>query len=407
MERICILLLLSCFAFSGCSSKAAKQGGGQSEAKTGSGETLAPKKVHVTRVQRLDTEETVYATGSLAAQDRAALSAKVAGRVESILADLGMPVKEGDLLARIEKQDYELRRLQADAALAQARARLGLSLSGEEDRVDAEKTSIVKEAQALLNEAKKNRDRIRSLRTEGVVPEADVETAEAAYQVAVNRYDESVHEAKNRMATLKMRQAELGLAEQQLKDTEIRAPFAGVVEQRQTSPGEYLNIAAPLLTLVRVDPIRLRLEVSEKDAPRVHIGQTVYLQVEGSKGQHDGKISRVSPVITADNRMLLAEADVPNPEGVLRPGSFVKANVVVNDKLAGLFVPEGSVQTFAGMQKIFLVRDGKALEKEVRLGRERNGLVEVLGEIKAGDEVVVDPGSLRNGQLVEQITNES
>lgn len=368
---------------------------------------LEPKKVRVDRVQRLDTEETVYATGSLAAQDRATLSAKVPGRVQSIEVDLGTAVKEGDLLAQIERQDYELRRRQAEAALAQARARLGLSLSGEEDTVEPEKTSIVKEAQALLNEATKNRDRVRNLRAEGVVPDADVETAEAAYQVAVSRYDEAVHEAKNRMATLRLRQAELELANHQVKDTEIRAPFAGIVERRQTSPGEFLNVGSPLLTIVRVDPIRLRLEVSEKDAPRVQIGQTVHLHVEGSAREHDGKISRVSPVITTENRMLVAEADVPNKEGLLRPGSFVKANIVVTDKAPGLFVPNESVQTFAGIQKIFSIREGKAMEIEVRLGRERNGLVEVIGELKRGDEVVVDPGTLRNGQPVERITKES
>ena len=399
--KLSLCLLLVCCVLAACSKQQKPDGskGGPAQLET--------KKVRTARVQRLDTEETVYATGSLAAQDRATLSAKVPGRVESIEADLGMAVKQGDLLARIERQDYDLRVRQAEAALTQARARLGIALGGEEDKVQPEQASIVKEARALLNEATKSRDRAKSLRTEGVIPEAEVETAEAAYQVAVNRYDEAVNEAKNRLATLRMRQAELELAMQQLKDTEIRAPFAGVVEQRQTSPGEFLSVGAPLMTVVRVDPIRLRLEVSEKDAPRVQIGQTVHLRVEGSDREYDGKISRVSPVITPENRMLLAEADVPNPRGELRPGSFVKANVVVNDKAPGLFVPEGAVQSFAGIQKIFLVSSGKAVEKEVRLRREQEGLVEVVGEVKPGDEVVVDPGSLRNSQPVEVITSKS
>ena len=393
-------MLAGCCVFGGCSKEQKKEG------RKGPPQ-LETKKVRVAKVQRLDTEETVYATGSLGAQDRATLSAKVSGRVESIKADLGMAVNEGDLLAQIEKREYELRKQQAEAALAQARARLGLSLTGEEDKVEPEKTSIVKEAQAVLNEATKNRERVKNLRAEGVVPDADVETAESGYQVAVNRYDEAVHEAKNRMATLRMRQAELGLAGQQLKDTEIRAPFNGVVEQRQTSPGEFLNVGAPLMTIVRVDPIRLRLEVSERDAPRVRMGQMVHIQLEGSEKQHDGKISRVSPVITADNRMLQSEADVPNPHGILRPGSFAKANIVVNEKAPGLFVPEGSVITFAGMQKIFVLREGKAVEKEVNLKREQNGLVEIVGEVKADEVVVIDPGTLRNGQPVEVIANES
>jgi RND family efflux transporter MFP subunit len=368
---------------------------------------LESKKVRVARVQELPVEETVAATGSLVAHDRAVLSAKVPGRIESIQVDMGSAVKEGDILARIEKRDYELRQLQAEAALAQARARLGLSLSGEEDKAEPEKASIVKEARAILAEATKNRDRIVKLRAEGVIADADVETAEAAFQVAVNRYEESVHEAKNRMATLKQRQAELALVQQQFQDTEIRAPFPGIIEQRQTSPGEFLSIGSPLITVVRVDPIRARLEVSEKDAPRVQLGQKARLRVEGSAQEFKGTISRLSPVIAAGNRMLQVEADVPNPRAVLRPGSFVKANVVVNESARGLFVPRTAVITFAGLQKIFLVQQGKAAEKEVKLGREFGGQVEVFGQLKGGETVVIEPGTLRSGQPVEILTSDS
>ena len=383
-------------------------GGCKREAKSTSSETRPEtKRVRVGRVQQLATEETVLATGVLSAQDRAVLSAKVPGRVESILADLGSVVKEGDLLAQIEKRDYELRREQAEAALAQARARLGISLSGEDDRAEPEKTSIVKEARAVLAEATKNRDRILKLSKEGVLPEADVETAESAFQVATNRFEESIFEAKNRIAALRQRQTELEMAQQQLKDTEISAPFPGVVEQRQTSPGEFLNLGAPIITVVRVDPIRLRLEVAEKDGQRVKIGQKVHFQLEGSNQSYDATISRISPVIAAGNRMLLVEADVSNPKGLLRPGSFVRADIVVNENAPGLFAPKEAVLTFAGMQKIFVIQDGKAAEKEVRLGREREGLVEVRGPVKNGDTVVIEPGSLRNGQPVEVTSNDS
>ncbi len=394
----CQLLLLAGLVLGGC----------KQEAKVAPGETkLETRKVRVAQVLQLATEETVPATGTLAAQDRAVLSAKVSGRVEAIEVDLGSVVSEGDLLARVEKRDYELRREQADAALAQARARLGLSLSGEDDRAEPEKTSIVKEARAVLGEATKNRDRILKLSQEGVLPEAEVETAESAFQVATNRFEESIYEAKNRIATLKQRHAELRMAEQQLKDTEIRAPFPGVVEIRQTSPGEFLNLGAPVITVVRVDPIRLRLEVAEKDGQRVKLGQKLHFQLQGSAERFDAVISRISPVIAAGNRMLQVEADVSNPKGLLRPGAYVRADIVVNESASGLFVPKNAVQTFAGMQKVFLVDQGRAVEKEVRLGRDRGEQVEVKGPVKAGAIVVVEPGNLRNGQPVEVISNES
>ncbi len=387
-----------CLALAACSKRSET---GPTQAKSDS------KKVRVARVEQLAVEETVAAKGSLAAQDRAVLSAKVPGRVEAIMVDMGQAVREGDLLARIERRDYELRREQAEAALAQARARLGLALTGEEDKAEPEKTSIVKEARAVLSEATKNRDRTVKLREEGVIPEADVETAEAAYQVAVNRYEESIHEAKNRSAALKQRRAELAMAEQQLKDTEIIAPFPGIVELRQTSPGEFLNVGTPIMTLVRVDPIRARLEIVEKDAPRVQVGQNVHLWVVGSTDPHDGVVRRVSPVITSGNRMMLAEADLPNPYARLRPGSFITAEIVVNKEAHGLFVPKTAVSTFAGIKKIFLVEQGKAVERAVSLGREHGKLVEVVGKVEPGAIVVVEPGNLRNGQPVELSKSES
>lgn len=392
------LLLLTCLALAGCK-KAENTQPGQPKLET--------RKVQTARVVELGVEETIAAQGALAAQDRAVLSAKVPGRLESIQVDMGKAVKEGDLLARIESRDYELRLLQAEAALAQARARLGIAITGEEDKVEPEKTSVVKEARAVLAEATKNRDRALKLREEGVIAEADVEAAEAAFQVASSRFDEAVHEAKTRMATLKERQAELAMAEQQLKDTEIRAPFPGIVERRQISPGEYLSVATPVVTVVRVDPIRARFEVVEKDAPLVRLGQTVHLQVYGMKETSDGKINRISPVIAAGGLMLLVEADAPNPKGLLRPGSFVKAQVVVNDNSRGLFVPQGAVSTFAGIHKIFLVHEGKAVEKEVGLGRVHGKMVEVLGEVEPGAMVVVEPGTLRNGQPIEMLAQES
>ena len=361
----------------------------------------APKKVSVAKVELLPAEETVYATGTLAAMDRAVLSAKVPGRVQEIRADLGSNVKKGDVLAQIEKTDFELKKLQADAALAQARARLGLALTGEEDKAAPENVSIVKEARAVMNEATKNRERIGRLREQGIIAEAELETVEANYQVALNRYEESLHEAKNRLAMLKQRQAELNIADQELIDTTIRAPFDGVVEARQTSPGEYLKEATPILTLVRINPIRLRAEVAEKDAPHVKSGQEVRLQIEGVEQEYRSKMSRLSPVITAENRMLIAEADFDNADGSLRPGSFGKIEIVVNAARETLFVPASAVVTFAGMQKVFVVNAGKAVEKEVHCGRRKADKLQVLSGLKRGEIVVLEPGNLRAGQTVE------
>jgi RND family efflux transporter MFP subunit len=393
----CLGLGLGVILFAGCAKSS----------KDAASTQIESRHVRTARAEELNVPETVYATGALAPQDRAVLSAKVPGRVQSILVDLGTKVTKGDLLAQIEKRDFELHRQQAEAALAQARALLGFDLGGKDDALEPVNASGVKEARAVLSEASKSRERLMKLHSQGIVPEADIESAEAQFQVASNRLEEALQEAKNRLATLKQRQAELALAEQQLKDTEIRAPFDGVVERRQTSPGEFLNIATPVLTLVRIDPIRMRLEVAERDATKVRLGQKVMLRLEGSDEAREGTLSRLSPVISPGNRMLVAEADFPNPDGLLRPGAFAKADIVVDNRSKGLFVPKSSLVIFAGIQKVFVVHAGHAVEKEVSQGREKGDRIEVTGEIKPGDLVVLDPGSLRDGEPVESSAHES
>ena len=355
----------------------------------------------VAPVREFSTETRVYATGSLAAHERATLGAKVAGRLQEIPVDLGSAVAKGDVIARVEKTDFEHRLHQAEAALAQARSRLGLSVSGEEDQAKPENTSIVREARALLEEATKNRERILRLRDQGILAEAELEAAESSFQVATNRFATSLDEARNRLAILAERQADLALSQQQLADTVIKAPFEGVVERRQASPGEYLQPASPVVTLVRVDPVRLRAEVPERDAAKIRVGQKVILQLEGSELVRTSKVSRLSPVISAENRMLLVEADFENPDGVLRPGFFAKANIVVDDSRQGLFVPQSAVVTFAGIQKVFTVENGKAVERQVTTGVTRSGEIEIVEGLEGGSTVVLAPGNLRDGQTLE------
>ena len=359
-----------------------------------------PREVSIATVEQLPSADTVYATGTLAAFDRATLSTKVPGRLQEISVDLGTRVEKGQPLARIDSTDYTLRLKQAEAALAQARALLGLALTEEDDSAEPENTSIAREARAVLDEAAKNRERILLLRKQGIIAEAEVEAAETSFQVASNRFQTALDEAQNRLAVLAERQAELAMAKQQLKDTTLTAPFAGTVERRQASPGEYLALGAPIVTLVRIDPVRLRADVPERDAPKVRSGQRVLLQLEGSDLVRTGVVARLSPVISPEDRMLRVEADFPNPDGFLRPGSFAKAVIVVDETRTGLFVPESAVVTFAGIQKIFTVNEGLAHEREVTTGKRRGDRIEITRGIKEGEQVVIDPGTIRDEQPV-------
>jgi RND family efflux transporter MFP subunit len=346
----------------------------------------------------LAMERVVQVTGSLVAPDRSTLSVKVAGRLRDLPVDLGSVVRQGEIIAQVEPRDYELRLQQATAALAQSRAALGLPLEGTNDVVDIAETSLVRQARALLEEAARTRDRVLSLARDRIASHAEWDAAEASFNVASNRFDAALDEARVRQAMLAQRRAELLLAQQQLADTTLRAPFNGAVEARVASIGDYLTSGAPVITLVRTDPLRLRLEVPEREAFGLRTGLPVRFQVEGDTNDHTARLVRLSPALHMQSRMLLVEADVPGSQ--LRPGAFVRAQIIVSAEEAGLAVPIRALVVFAGIEKVITVQADQAKEITVITGRRGPDWVEVVSGLSAGDRVVLDPGNLRTGEAV-------
>ena len=360
------------------------------------------RQVKTARVEEMPFGETVTANGTLAAYDQSTASAKVAGRLSAISVDLGSVVRRGQMVAQVEVNDYKLRVQQAEAALAQARARVGLSPDGKDDAVNPEQTGTVRQARAVLDEAKVSRDRAAKLVQQGIVARSEFDTVDATHKVAVSRYQDAIEEIRNRQALVSQRRSELALARQQLGDTAVYAPLDGIVQQKRASVGEYLAAGAPVVDIVRMNPLRLQAEVPERDAGTVRSGQNVRVTVEGDANVYVGQIKRLSPVITAQNRMLMVEADVQN-DGRLRPGSFAKAEIVTNDAKMAVTVPNSSIVTFAGIEKVIVVQNGKALEKPVTTGRRNGDWTEIVAGVNLGDQVIVDPGNLQSGMLVEVV----
>jgi RND family efflux transporter MFP subunit len=355
--------------------------------------------VSVATVSKRETERTITVLGSLHAKQEVLLSAKVSGRLKSIDVDIGSAVKTGGPIARIEPRDYELQIQQAEAALAQTRARLGLPLQGSDDAVEPEKISSVKEARAVYDEATRNRERARSLDEAKLIPKTELDAAESAYNIAYNRYQAALDEGRQRQAALAERRAELEIARQKLADSAIKAPFDGIVQTRFVNTGAYLKEGDPIVALVQVDPLRLRLEVPEPQAARIRLGQEVRFSITGEDTERKTAISRISPALDKESRMLGVEADVTN-DGTLHPGTFAQAHIVVQSQAEALVIPPQAIRVFAGLPKVFVVEKNKVAEKEITTGARGSDWVEVLSGLKEGDQVVLDPGSLRSGDSV-------
>jgi RND family efflux transporter MFP subunit len=343
---------------------------------------------------------TVTVTGTLAADEEVVAGFKVAGRVSAITVDLGSPVRKGQVLARLDPTDFLLRVEQAEAALRQVRAGLGLPRDGSAESVDPEKTALVREARAVLEEARLNRDRMALLWEKNYIARSEADASLSRLLVAESRYQAALEEIRNRQELLAERSSGLALARQQLADAVLTAPIDGAVRERRASVGEYLAAGAPVFGLVRIHPLRLRVAVTEREAPSVRVGQAVQVRLEGDPSVHAGRVARLSPSITEQNRTLVVEAEVANPNGRLRPGSFARAEIVVDADRTAVMVPASTVVTFAGLEKVFVVKDGKAVEKRIRTGRRSGDRVEILEGIAAGEPVVAEPGNLVGGMPV-------
>src|SRR5207247_1291407 len=280
-------------------------------------------------------------------------SMKVPGRLQTITVDLGTVVHKGQSVAQLEQQDYKLRVQQNEAALAQARARLGLSPDGADDRISAEQTGTVRQAKAVLDDSKLKRDRAARLVEQGVVSRAELDTADSDYKVALSRYQDALEEIRNRQGLLAQRRSELALAKQQLADTIVYAPMDGVVQEKKASVGEYLAAGAPVVDVVKVNPLRLRAEIPERESHNIRNGPSVRATAEGDRTSHLASLKRLSPTIDEQNRVLVVEADVAN-NGGLRPGAFVRAEIVTNQSNTAVTVPISAIVTFAGIDKVII-----------------------------------------------------
>ena len=216
--------------------------------------------VDVIPVTLISMPEMVTANGELFAEELTNVTNKVAGRILKLNVDLGSVVKQGDILAELEKDDYRFRVQQTEALVDQSRARLGL-LNKNTDDVVPEQVAVVKEADAALREAKFILMTTTKLKEAQVVSDIEFEKANVRAQGLEARYQAAISDVMQLRAQLSERRAQLALVRQQLEDATIRAPFSGAITRKQGSIGEFLPVNAAIVTLVRQNPLRVRLGV--------------------------------------------------------------------------------------------------------------------------------------------------
>jgi RND family efflux transporter MFP subunit len=364
------------------------------------GRDTAAKSVKVELVKKERITRTVELVGTLAAVDQVTISSETDGKVSRIFADLGDRVRAGQSLVQIdqEKQQYNVE--QQKAALARALAQYGAA--DPEHLPEIEKTPDVQKASADLRQAKQAYDRTNELFKRSLVPQQMLDDAAATLQAKQAGYDLSLQGAKNLRASIQASEASMKLADRQLRDTEIRAPFDGYVEKRLVNLGELVKTQMPVMSVVRIDPLKVVAEIPEKLAPWIHQGQPVELHVDAFPDKtFTGKVSRISPAVNTSTRAFPFEALAPNQDGVLKPGTFARVHIESGKVDDVLSLPAAVLQYRYGVNRVFVIDGDKLTAHELKIGERMGDRVEILTGVNAGDRVAAnDIDKLTDGMKV-------
>jgi len=309
-----------------------------------------PVAVATAAVEERQVAVTIRATGTFVPDESSDVTPQVAGTVKETLVQVGDVVKTGDVLVKLDDRDARIRLSQVQAALQQAEA----------------------EADRARLEVKRNADLAKS----GDVSRASFDRLTS--QVAIT--EASVAQAR----------AQIAAAEKAVDDTIVRAPFSGHVSARPVSVGEYVSTSVKLVTLVRIQPIKLNLQVPESDATRLRVGMPVLATVPAhEQAVFEGKVGALNVAIDPNSRSMTVEARFANSAGKLTPGMFSSAEIRLPATETSLFVPAPAVTRLPnGDASIaYVIENGQARVKVVQADDETDGYRRIRSGLTVGQAV--------------------
>ena len=283
---------------------------------------------------------------------QADVGAKTLGYLDAVLVDRGDRVKRGQLLAVVRPSDLPDQLAAARGTLAQAQAAAAL--------------------------ARANRERAERLAPGGFVSQQELQQNETGLASAE--------------ATLAASQANVSALATRLGEMRIDSPLDGFVSVRRLDPGALVGPNAgtgSILTVQRLDVLRVFVPVNERDVERLRVGQEAHLELDALPGRRiTGKVVRVSPSFDPVARTLDAEVQVPNPDGMLRPGMYGRAAVVTDVHHDAVVVPASAVQISNERQYVFVLKGDKVDRVQIKSGVDGGDWLEVVSGLARGDEIV-------------------
>lgn len=348
-------------------------------------EVRAPAAVGIAPVKGVDEPIIIEATGSFQADESSDVAPESSGRVTETPVDVGQHVSKGAVLIRIQAVDAGLRLEESRATVERAEANLKL----------VESQNTLAQTTARRNDA---------LLKAGLIPQTTADEARTQAETSAN----TVLVAR---ASLAQARAQLALAQKAVNDVVVVAPFAGYISQRRVAAGEFVQPSTAVVTLLRIDPLRLQLTIPGVQAGTIAVGQAVTARVDAFPGKtFEGKISAINPLIAAESRSFTVEARVPNPGGQLKPGMFAVASVDQGRTERAMLVPRRAVVEDVNTNsfRVFVVdTENKARVRVVQLAARQNqpDTTKILTGVKEGERVATSNlADLYDGAVVTVAT---
>jgi membrane fusion protein (multidrug efflux system) len=361
MLYVAIILVLA-IGFAACSSGSGKNNQ-QSSQNTADTTNFRPDTINVkvTQVQPKDFTQTLHATGTLNARQEATVRAKVSGEIEHVYVDIGDQVKKGDKLMKIQAIDFKLKLQQAKAQLAKAKA--------------------------TLENSKKEMKRVKGLYKAG--------------SATSQKKDQAVTSYRQAQADYKQNKAAKNTAQQQLDYTTIKAPFSGVVTERNYKRGDYASVGQPAAQVTDLSVMEANMDIPERYAGSLEKGLPVTLHFQSQLQPVKGKVTAVNPKIDTDTRTFLVKVTVQNSDRKLPAGLFFKADFALPEMKDQPAVPAEAVQKSRGQDILWVIKHGEAHRQVVQTGPQNGGWVMIRQGVQMGETVAVGGvGSLIDGYPV-------
>ena len=343
--------------------------------------------------------QTVEVVGSLTADEEVVVSSQIAGEITALNIDFGSYVQQGQVIAQIDQRDSLLKIEQSELQLKQTMARIGMK---EGVTFDPLQTPDVMQVKAQLDYNKMDLERATKLVEAGDVPRSVYDQSLTQKNLAQARYQAALDAINQQVAIIEQQRAAINLSRKSLTDTVVRSPISGAVKEKYQARGAFVLVGGKIVTLVRTNPIRLRADIPESSVSAVRVGQTISVTTDAFPNRtFTGRVVRLGTSLSEQTRALPVEAEIANPSNILRPGMFAKSQLITNRHGSAVMVPGKAVYTIAGIIKVFVIENGKAVEKLVKTGLTDGEMVEITEGINEGDQVATsNTDKLQQGSLV-------